>query len=198
MNGDQFSTDDAFASCFAQPDRRSPQLVLLVAPGTEPVKAAPPGPPTAGPDGPTLTEPDPSAEQSLVGREDPADSSARSNCGRLVRRLTFLPPRRHDTVRQPVRDSQATGPRSQPVGLAAVKVVERPGFLRRVARRIGRIRPPLTADQQLRLLQLALSVKLKREGKPADAIRLALLESDQAERERGQPTTPSELETKAR
>ncbi len=37
----------------------------LLAPGSEPVKAAPPGPPTAWPDGPTLTEPDPSAEPSL-------------------------------------------------------------------------------------------------------------------------------------
>jgi Zn-dependent protease with chaperone function len=32
-----------------------------VAPGSEPVKAAPPGPPAAGPDGPALTEPAPSA-----------------------------------------------------------------------------------------------------------------------------------------
>ncbi|MCW3019846.1 MAG: peptidase Ste24p, partial [Solirubrobacterales bacterium] len=37
----------------------------LVAPGSEPVKAAPAGPPSAGPDGPALTEPDPSAERSL-------------------------------------------------------------------------------------------------------------------------------------
>lgn len=38
---------------------------IAVAPGPEPVKAAPAGPPAAGPDGPTLTEPDPCAEQSL-------------------------------------------------------------------------------------------------------------------------------------
>jgi Zn-dependent protease with chaperone function len=37
----------------------------LLAPGSEPVKVAPAGPPAAGPDGPTLTEPDPSAERSL-------------------------------------------------------------------------------------------------------------------------------------
>jgi Zn-dependent protease with chaperone function len=36
-----------------------------VATGAEPVKAAPAGPPAAGPDGPTLTEPTPSAERSL-------------------------------------------------------------------------------------------------------------------------------------
>ena len=57
---------DTLASCFVQPcRRRSPQPVLLVAPGSEPVKAAPVGPPAAGPDGPALTEPDPSAEESL-------------------------------------------------------------------------------------------------------------------------------------
>jgi hypothetical protein len=51
---------------FVQPfRRRAPQPAAPVAPGTEPVKAAPPGPPTAGPDGPTLTEPAPSAEESL-------------------------------------------------------------------------------------------------------------------------------------
>jgi hypothetical protein len=55
---------DAFAYRFVEPRRRSPQPAALIAPGTEPVKAAPAGPPTAGPDGPTLTEPDPSAEQS--------------------------------------------------------------------------------------------------------------------------------------
>jgi len=42
--------------------------------------------------------------------------------------------------------------------------------------------PPLTADQQLRLLQLALNVKLKREGKPADSIRLTLVEGGSADR----------------
>jgi Zn-dependent protease with chaperone function len=36
-----------------------------IAPGPEPVKAAPTGPPAAGPDGPTLTEPDPSAGRAL-------------------------------------------------------------------------------------------------------------------------------------
>ncbi len=60
----------------------------------------------------------------------------------------------------------------------ATEVAERQGFLRRVAHGARKIRPSLTADQQLRLLQLALNVKLKREGKPADAIRLALPERD--------------------
>lgn len=55
-----------FAPRFARPKwRRPPQSGLLVAPGAEPVKAAPSGPPAAGPFGPTLTEPTPSAEQSL-------------------------------------------------------------------------------------------------------------------------------------
>jgi Zn-dependent protease with chaperone function len=40
------------------------EVPTLVAPGSEPVKAAPAGPPPAGPDGPTLTEPDPCADQS--------------------------------------------------------------------------------------------------------------------------------------
>lgn len=43
-----------------------------------------------------------------------------------------------------------------------------------MARRVRSIRPPLTADQQLRLLQLALNVKFKREGKSPDAVRLTL------------------------
>jgi hypothetical protein len=74
--------------------------------------------------------------------------------------------------------------------VAAADVVERHGFLHRVARRVRKIRPPLTADQQLRLLQLALNVKLKREGKPVDAIRLALLEGDPT----GQDVVPAQLE----
>lgn len=45
--------------------RKADRQTLAVAPGPEPVKAAPPGPPAAGPDGPALTEPDPSAERSL-------------------------------------------------------------------------------------------------------------------------------------
>jgi hypothetical protein len=56
---------DPVAHTFVQPCwRRPPQHALPVAPGAEPVKAAPAGPPTAGPDGPTLTEPTPSAERS--------------------------------------------------------------------------------------------------------------------------------------
>jgi Zn-dependent protease with chaperone function len=55
-------------------------LPALVAPGSEPVKAAPAGPPAAGPDGPTLTEPDPSAEQSLrsAGRALPTSNHDKS------------------------------------------------------------------------------------------------------------------------
>jgi hypothetical protein len=66
MNDRTLVVGGTFAHRFAQPQwRRPPQPGLLVAPGAEPVKAAPTGPPTAGPSGPTLTEPDPSAEQSL-------------------------------------------------------------------------------------------------------------------------------------
>jgi hypothetical protein len=49
---------DALVSCSGQPCWRwSPQPVLLVAPGSEPVKAAPAGPPASGPDGLSLTGP---------------------------------------------------------------------------------------------------------------------------------------------
>jgi hypothetical protein len=66
MTGSLPFMGDPFSRPFAQPCRRRPtQPVLSVAPGVEPVKAAPAGPPTAGPDGPTLTEPTPSAERSL-------------------------------------------------------------------------------------------------------------------------------------
>jgi Zn-dependent protease with chaperone function len=41
--------------------RKASSQDLAVAPGPEPVKAAPAGPPSAGPDGPALTEPVPSA-----------------------------------------------------------------------------------------------------------------------------------------
>jgi hypothetical protein len=60
--------------------------------------------------------------------------------------------------------------------LTVTPVVSQRGFFRRLAYRVRSIRPPLTAEQQLRLLQLALNVKLKREGKPPDAIRLTLQE----------------------
>jgi hypothetical protein len=60
--------------------------------------------------------------------------------------------------------------------LTVTPVVQQGGFLRWLARRVRSIRPPLSAEQQLRLLQLALNVKLKREGKPPDAIRLTLQE----------------------
>jgi hypothetical protein len=74
--------------------------------------------------------------------------------------------------RQPLRT--AAYPSAVPPG------VRRRGFFGRLARRATGIRPPLTADQQLRLLQLALNVKLKREGKPADSIRLSLIEPQAA------------------
>lgn len=61
--------------------------------------------------------------------------------------------------------------------------VARGGFFRRLARAVRSIGPPLTADQQLRLLQLALNVKLKREGKPPDSIRLTVVETLAAERD---------------
>lgn len=62
-------------------------------------------------------------------------------------------------------------------------LVRRRGFFGRLVRRVTGVRPPLTADQQLRLLQLALNVKLKREGKPPDSIRLSLVESLAGERD---------------
>jgi hypothetical protein len=60
--------------------------------------------------------------------------------------------------------------------LTVTPVVQQGGFLRRLARHVRSIRPPLSAEQQLRLLQLALNVKFKREGKPPDAVRLTLQE----------------------
>lgn len=66
--------------------------------------------------------------------------------------------------------------RGNPASLAWV--VRRRGFFGRVARAARYARPPLSADQQLRLLQLALNVKLKREGKPPDSIRLSLVERE--------------------
>jgi len=100
-----------------------------------------------------------------------------------MRHLTFFPPSRHHTPRQSnggsgrwVRGDRVPIKRRP----ATTTVVERHGFLHRVARRVRSIRPPLTADQQLRLLQLALNVKLKREGKPAGAIRLALPDRDRS------------------
>jgi Zn-dependent protease with chaperone function len=45
--------------------RRTSPVAELVAPGSEPVKAAPVGPPAAGPDGPAWTEPDPSAGRAV-------------------------------------------------------------------------------------------------------------------------------------
>jgi Zn-dependent protease with chaperone function len=47
-----------------------------VAPGPEPVKAAPAGPPSAGPDGPALTEPVPSAEEHSGRQGGPCRPSA--------------------------------------------------------------------------------------------------------------------------
>ena len=46
--------------------RKTRPVAEPVAPALEPVKAAPTGPPTAGPDGPALTEPNPSAGRALT------------------------------------------------------------------------------------------------------------------------------------
>lgn len=59
-----------------------------------------------------------------------------------------------------------------------IHTLQRRGFSGRLACRGRNARPPLTAGQQLRLLQLALNVKLKREGKPPDSIRLSLVEGE--------------------
>ena len=50
-------------------------------------------------------------------------------------------------------------------------VVRRGGFLGRLARRVARA-PYLSREEQFRLLQVALRIKLRREGKPEDAILL--------------------------
>jgi hypothetical protein len=60
-------------------------------------------------------------------------------------------------------------------GRSMISARQRRGFCLRLERQARGVRPPLTGDQQLRLLQLALNVKLKREGKPPDSIRLAIL-----------------------
>jgi hypothetical protein len=89
--------------------------------------------------------------------------------------------------------------------LPVAPAARRHGFFGRLARRAIGVRPPLTADQQLRLLQLALNVKLKREGKPADAIRLTLSEEGPARPRRApvrqganRPVTPWSRATGAR
>jgi hypothetical protein len=61
-----------------------------------------------------------------------------------------------------------------------VPAVHGRGFFSRLCRRAMNVTPTLTAGQQLRLLQLALNVKLKREGKPPDSIRLSLVEEETA------------------
>jgi hypothetical protein len=66
-----------------------------------------------------------------------------------------------------------------PTGLRRAAV--RRGFFGRLARGVRNLGPPLTANQQLRLLQLALNVKLRREGKPPDLIRLTIVEALVAE-----------------
>jgi len=47
-----------------------------VAPGSEPVKVAPSGPPAAGPVGPTLTEPAPSAGGTCLRQGEPCRRQA--------------------------------------------------------------------------------------------------------------------------
>jgi hypothetical protein len=84
---------------------------------------------------------------------------------------------------------------TDPTGLRPAAA--RRGFFGRLARGVRSVGPPLTADQQLRLLQLALNVKLKREGKPPDSIRLTMVEALVAEQDlvavgptRTRPATP--------
>lgn len=96
----------------------------------------------------------------------------------MRRRLTFLPPGRQRS-RETRSDAVVDGSWRRPAGISgSARGDERQRVLRHLARLLRRVRPPLTTNQQLRLLQLALRVKLKREGRPADAMRLVLPESD--------------------
>ena len=60
-------------------------------------------------------------------------------------------------------------PRGNPASLAPV--VRRRGFFGRLARGVARP-PQLTPEEQFRLLEVALRIKLRREGKPEDAVML--------------------------
>lgn len=65
------------------------------------------------------------------------------------------------------RDPRYTAARTSTVAHA----VARRGFLGRLARRVARP-SQLTPEEQFRLLEVALRIKLRREGKPEDAITL--------------------------
>jgi hypothetical protein len=55
--------------------------------------------------------------------------------------------------------------------LTVTPVVQRRGFFGRLWRRVARA-PYLSREEQFRLLQVALRIKLRREGKPEDLITL--------------------------
>jgi hypothetical protein len=82
----------------------------------------------------------------------PASTLVPDGTQRRARSMTRQPPQR-----QPA-DSSAVGP-----------VVQRSGFLGRLWRRVARA-PYLSREEQFRLLQVALRIKLRCEGKPEDAI----------------------------
>jgi hypothetical protein len=97
----------------------------------------------------------------------------------MRRTLKTLPTDRAPS-KTPVRDGAPRAVRSttgqrlqrQPADSSAVApVVHRSGFLGRLWRRVARA-PYLSREEQFRLLQVALRIKLRREGKPEDAIAL--------------------------
>jgi len=106
-----------------------------------------------------------------------------------MRGLSTLPASRPDSIRfgrRPLRHLPGAIRRRSDCPIAyrspVTPAAARRGSFGRWVRRVAGAMPPLTADQQLRLLQLALNVKLKREGKPADSIRLTLVEGGSADR----------------
>jgi Zn-dependent protease with chaperone function len=76
------------------PSPRAASEEAGVAVGSEPVKGAPPGPPSAGPDGPPLTEPDPTTERSIrSAKPTPAEpqSSTSLDAGETASTVTVIP-----------------------------------------------------------------------------------------------------------
>jgi hypothetical protein len=96
-----------------------------------------------------------------------------------MRTLKTLPAHRAP-ARAPVRDGTLRGARST-IGhhlrrrnadsLTVAPTVRRRGFFRRLARRVARA-PYLSREEQFRLLEVALRIKLAGEGKPEDLITL--------------------------
>jgi hypothetical protein len=77
-----------------------------------------------------------------------------------------------DGTQRRARSMTGQPPQRQPADSSAVaSVVQRSGFLGRLWRRVARA-PYLSREEQFRLLQVALRIKLRREGKPEDAIAL--------------------------